>query len=59
MRLDHVTLGLASRMRRQRLEAEGTVQPANGASRTKTAPADLEGTGDAIMREQLEALGYL
>ena len=62
MRLAHVTLGLTSLMQRLRPSPEGTAAGMAGIRRAELrvpSPDDLEIAGDGIMREQLEALGYL
>lgn len=63
MRLAHVTLGLTSLMQRLRPSPEGMAAGVPAGMRrarlTEPSPDDLDSAGDEIMREQLEALGYL
>ncbi len=59
MRLAHVTLGLTSRMQRMRAGPTG-MAPQHGLARHgRFSPDGMESAGDEILREQLEALGYL
>jgi arylsulfatase A-like enzyme len=59
MRFAHVTLGLTSLMQRLRPSVERIGPAGSGAGRTEPSPDDLASAADGIMREQLEALGYL
>lgn len=59
MRFEHVTLGLRGLMQRLRPSPEKTGEAWNGTSPGESFTDDLESAGDGILREQLEALGYL
>jgi arylsulfatase A-like enzyme len=58
MRLAHFSSWLTPRMLRQGAGTDGSAPSANGVSLSQLA-ADDPNSGNGIMREQLEALGYL
>jgi arylsulfatase A-like enzyme len=59
MRLAHVTLGLTSLLERKRHGIDGNFTDERPAGSTEASQNFIAGGSDGILREQMEALGYL